>query len=466
MRSCQTTSFLVNPIGTLCYRGAFLRAPLLFLAVMAFASMSSGQPFTDDCRSVRQIVESATLTLKHDLTTPYLKKWIEFADLPDLFDSISKGVAHRPHEEAVALLRSSSQAEGLNLEPYAWLERALMASAVAEREIAIDSYRKSLETGPLDDQPFVHAFLARETLLAGDLAGATIEYELAVLLAKVTGDRNKVFRARHLYAGDLYDSWQVERAAAIVLAMQDSPLPLERAWALSQRALYDWGRGDKDAALTAAGQLRLVLPSASPLPDLGWQKRRHKGVVKIMDDFEGIIRGDPVSTMAVDEESFEYEFMKKNFGVLERLKPWVEKYPLEDYTTWADPKLREVAVWCHLNYSIYLGMNGRPEDAKTGFRKIIELIPFTEHPGRVTAAWCRMGQVLLDQKDYASAKEALETGLKLDASRAPSSPNLPKGLDQPRIQGGLVQPMEREWFVGSYKEVVRQLEKVKAGEEK
>lgn len=466
MQSCQIVSFLVDPIGTFGYRGAFLRAPLIFSAVMAFASMSSGQSFTDDCRSVRGIIESATLTLKHDLTTPYLKKWIEFADLPDLFDSIGEGFANRPREEAVALLRSSSQTEGLNLEPYAWLERALMASAVTERGIAIDSYRKSLEIGPLDDQPFVHAILARESLLAGDLEGATIEYELAVLLAKATGDHNKVFRTHHLYAGDLYDSWQVERASVIVLSMQDSPLPLERAWALSQRALYEWGRGDKDAALAAIDQLRGVLPQATPLPNLNWQNRRYRGAVKIMELFDGVLRGDPVATMTVDEEAFEYEFMKKNFGVLARLKPWVEKYPLEDYTTWGDRKLRKVAVWCHLNYYIYLGMNGHPEDAKAGFRKIIEIVPFTEHPDRVTATWCRMGQLLLEEKDYTGAKEALETGLNLDASQVPSSPNVPKGLDQPRIQGGLVLPQEREWFVGSYKEAVRQLEKVNTEEGK
>jgi len=88
--------------------------------------------------------------------------------------------------------------------------------------------------------------LAHTLLTAGKLKEATPEYEIGVQLAVATGDRATAFRAKHLYADDLFDAQRLDLATPIVLPMLESDYPFERAWALAQKALYDWGRGDKE----------------------------------------------------------------------------------------------------------------------------------------------------------------------------------------------------------------------------
>ncbi len=415
-------------------------------------------PFIEDCQTARSTAESATLTIRHNLTAEYLGKWQAFADFPELLDDIQEGFAHRPRAEVAAFLKSTTHTTS-EIGPFNLLERALMATAAGEFEIAVQSYRVGLMDEPLAKNPFVHGFLARALLVPGKLAEATPEYELAVQLAVATGDRATAFRAKHLYADDLFDAQRIDLAIPVVLPMLESDYPFERAWALTQKALYDWGHGDKEGALKIAGNLRKVLPFAIPHPDLDWQRRRHEAMVETLQTFDGVLVLNPVLTMTADEESLDYQYMGGNVEAAKTVRIWVERYPLEQYATWTDPKQKEMAVWCHSNYYSSLCHSGQYAEAKAGFCKIIDYVPFEEYPGRVVDAWCWLGLALKEEGDYEGAKAALKMGLDLDAVNVPSTSNLAKDENQPRIRSGKTYSIQRERFVAHYQEACRYAEK-------
>ena len=436
---------------------SILRLSFLFV-LCSISSSLQATPFLDDCQTARSAAESATLTAKHDLTAETIRKWEAFADLPELLEDIQEGFAHRPRAEVAAFLRSTSETAS-HLGSYNLLERALMATAAGEFEMAIEAYRGSFMDENLSRNPFVHGFLAHTLLTAGKLKEATPEYEIGVQLAEATGDRAMAFRAKHLYADDLFDAQRLDLATPIVLPMLESDYPFERAWALAQKALYDWGRGDKEAALAGAGELRKVLPLAIPHPDLDWQRRRYEAMVETLQTFDGVLVLDPVLTMTADEKTLDYQFMGGNHEAAKTVQAWVEKYPIDQYAIWTDAKEKEMAVWCHYNYYSYLSRSGHFEEAKAGLYRIIQNVPFEENPGRVVDAWCWLGLTLKREGDYEGAKAALKMGLDLDASSVPASPNLAKDANQPRVKSGLTFSFEREWFVAHYEEACRYAEK-------
>lgn len=328
-------------------------------------------------------------------------------------------------------------------------------------DIAAKCFAEAMNDPELQSNPFLQALEGRAWLSMEKLDDARVRYEEALRIARAAGDPAVTFRLRRMYADDFFLRNRIQIAYEAAAPTLESEYPIERAWGLSQKAIYYWSQGELETSLEALVELQHLYPTVVPERDLDWQRRRFEDIGETVEMMEGAFEGNPVARVALAVEALDYDQRSGNFLVgFGRIEAIVKEFPIEDYQSWADPKLREWLVWAHYNYYIGLYSLGSGEKARDGLERFILNVSFEEFPARVVEAWLRLGWFREVAGDLEGAIVAYETGFGLDVAgldREDSDAVFPMDFTQPRVLDAHSIPEQRAQFVASYERLTRRL---------
>lgn len=341
------------------------------------------------------------------------------------------------------------------------VDAALLARRFHRRQgLSRDCLLTALNDADLSSNPYLHALLGRAHLALHHIAPATEAFVRAVELAQAMNDPAAAFRVRQMYATEFFQKFLIDQAYQAALPTLDSDYPLERAWGLSQKILYEQSKERKEAAIRAFLELKEMWLGVSPRPDSDWQKRKHEDIDFIVKTMERTLAEDPVAEiiLAVEALDYNYRALDADEG-LKALRPIVNKYPIEDYPTWSDPELREWLVWTHYNYCVCLDNAVSSVESEAALERVLAVVPFEDYPARVVEMylWLGFAREILG-KDL-EAMEAYEKGFELDVAHleAASRPEFPTDPFQHRVKDALLSPRQRSLFMGSYERLVRRV---------
>jgi tetratricopeptide (TPR) repeat protein len=387
-----------------------------------------------------------------------LAQWTDFPDYLRLLESAERSYRKAsPSELASAYEAQRSALEG-SVDGVGWINLGLMALALDRPWDAEECFRQALLDPAFAQNPSLHAQLARALVANHKKDDAMAEFEEGSKLAEAAGDTTLAFRIRATETSDLFDHGYMDDAIYLRTACLDSAYPLERLWALSELIDYHWAKQEMVTVNTYAVQLKALLPTVTPRPDVKWEFNRLSYARKVRDRVTGALAGDPVKQMIMDEESLQCEYNVKRFDVVrDRLAPWVKAYPIEGYATWP-AELQEWGSWVHWTYNCALCLTGGVPEAEAGFRSIIASVPIADWPNPVVNSWCWLGYCLLRQHKFAESVTAYEAGFTLDIKGKGSEPvTLPPDPDQLIAAGNVLKFDWRKGYVASYRSALAAL---------
>lgn len=386
-----------------------------------------------------------------------LMVWKDSADLLALTDrTIEATYAGFSPAELHQEVRRRKASYGGQVNWLLWFDTGLMAMAAERYEDAALCFSESIKDAEIEGNPYPLAYLGRTKLRQDNLEEARQFYHAAIEAASPTPPAR--LQIRFMYAMDLYD------AGAFYGAFEDggpieealaSEYPLEQCFALYESLLRSWAENDEASIGQLLPALKDSLKGASPRDDSPFEHRRYSQAVELSQRIESASAGETLSRMVLDEESCDLFFRTGRWEeARDKLKPWVEEYPLTGYSEWGED-LRDAATWVHLNHLLALCVAGDPESAEAGFETYLQTVPEADFPRKVIEAWCWLGYSHLLQGELEEAAAAFETGLEKDARDSVSiQEGLPTDPLQPRIVGGKMRHQTRKAFVKQYRDAL------------
>jgi tetratricopeptide (TPR) repeat protein len=447
-----------------CIRGLLVATVL----VVAPAGWSATEPVVQALEKDQQALEEALVN--QDIASAWLlaasglHRWLNYPDFPSFSKKLEEGYSWLPKD---ALRNEFERRRSLltgSINGIGGLELGYLGMVLEDYAGAAACFQQALKDPEIQSSPFPRAYLGRALLFGGSLNAATSEYEAAVQQASV--DKATLFRVRHLFLSDLLDAGRMSAMLKYAPACLSSDYPLERAWALENWIYYLWSQGDSEELGRRIVELRNLVPTLTVRPDLPFEQDRYERAQTLLSEVERAAQGDPVMLMAMDEEATTVDFANGEFEkALERLKPWVEKYPIREYASWKDDTTKKVGIWVNYVHAGALARLDRFGEAEAGFREIIQYVPITEFSGRIVDAYGWLGVTLKGQRRLEEARQVLETALSLDVSRVDERflTALPHDFTQARVKSGETSATLRASIVKQYEEVQAALQNVDGG---
>lgn len=386
-----------------------------------------------------------------------LMVWKDSVDLLALTDrTIEATYAGFPPVELHQEVQRRKASHGGQVNWLLWFDTGLMAMAAERYEDAALCFSESIKDAEIEGNPYPLAYMGRSKLRQNNLEEARQLYSAAIEAASPTPPAR--LQIRFMYSMDLYDSGNFydafEDGGPIEEALA-SEYPLEQCFALYELLMRSWAENDEATVGQLLPALKDSLKGAGPRDDSSFEHRRYSQALELAQRIESASNGEPLSKMILDEECCDLFFRTGRWEeARDKLKPWVEEFPLTDYSEW-DEDLRDAATWTHLNHLLAVCVAGDPESAETGFVAYLQAVPVADFPRKVIEAWCWLGYSHLLQGKLEEAATAFETGLEKDALNSVSiQEGLPIDPLQPRIVGGKMRYQTRKAFVKQYRDAL------------
>lgn len=392
--------------------------------------------------------------------------WKDHPDFLDLAQTVVEGFSYlRPEEVELRFSNLNSDATG-TFHGLRWLMVGLLAKAVDEHLHAAECFDKIRFNGEMTDTPYPLVLQGESLLSKGRLFDATPYYEAAIELA--TRDVHNLFRVRYEYAIGLLKAGFLDHALGRVEASMNADYPLEQLWIREELVHYLWATGDMEGVQKIHSEMGDLLPDATPMAECAFESRRMNRINEVYERMRRIFdESDPVARMTMDEEATVTDFKRGNFAnAVARLEPWIQMFPLEEYSNWKDKELKTQAVWAHHVYGCALAEMGDQDTAQSVFDRIVANVPSVENATAVVRAMGWQGVSLMKAGNAQEAAQKIEQALSLDAEGSHADEyGLPLEPDQPSIRGGKVNRPLRSAFVRIYQDALRNETEPQGGSE-
>ncbi|MCA9417836.1 MAG: hypothetical protein KC917_16275, partial [Candidatus Omnitrophica bacterium] len=192
-----------------------------------------------------------------------------------------------------------------------------------------------------------------------------------------------------------------------------------------------------------------------------FERRRYDEAENLVRRIERAQAGNEAVRMILDEESCHFDRLSGNhLGIVERLNPWIQRYPLSKYDTLTDEEILFAVRWVYATYLAAMATAGRYAEAEVGIEEFLNRVPFEDSPGMVVDMNFWLAWTLHRQGRYDEAVVQYEIGLQLDGSDSPDIV-LPDYFTKTGIPKGLT--TNRKTFVHYYRNALAALGGWEAG---
>jgi tetratricopeptide (TPR) repeat protein len=426
--------------------------PILGILGMPGWSQTEPAPIEEDSQEVQEEILSGGPSRGVVASATPIFRWRTTGDLPDLTDrSILTSYEANRRQDLVEeynarLIEFASSEVGLG-----WFETGLLAMAADMYVDAASCFDRARLDPEFTSDPYVLTYTAKAALKLRDATGAADYYRAAIEAA--THLPPIQFQVRFLQAMDFYQEGMMPDALAEEGVLQESlnsDYPMERVFANYELMLKAWYEGNLKPIYQQWGTLIEALEGVEAREDSPFEERRLRQATELADLVGKGLNGDQFARMKLDEESCDFAFKIGNWrGAIAKLKPWIEAYPLSDYSS-LDDEWKDALTWTHLNYAAAEACLGNYEVSAPIFSSILANAPAAEQTQKVVEANCWLGFIHMRNGDFSDAVEYFEEGLALDAQNSQSLNHLlPTDMVQPTIAGG--RTPYREKFVRLYR---------------
>lgn len=414
--------------------------------------------------SSEDIVRSGSMEVVWQNASAQIETWANFEDFHGMLEILVTSYSflapedlHSRYNASVHLIESASSGKD-------WLNLGVLAMAATRYADAESCFKQAIATEEYATNPHVHAFMGLALLKQSHRDEALAAYESAVMLAQHTQNPSLVFRMRHARAQDLFDNGDTETALCLGSESLTSDYPVERLWAVAHAVPYYWSTDNMERVNQYVAELGNLLQTTTAREDISWERGRVVNGEKVYARATGAIAGDPLQRLIMDEECCEFAWQAGDFHFIkDRLAPWVEAHPIAEYSAW-NHDLQEWASWVHYSYHAALAQTGDPVRAEQGLRDLIQNVPTTDWPNRISISYSWLGYALLQQQRYQESVEAFETGLMIDVMDVPPDFGLnPTGPEQPVVLGGKMNYRWRPGCVRAYKAALKAVQLTQEG---
>lgn len=293
-----------------------------------------------------------------------------------------------------------------------WTDRGLLALVLQRVGDASECFSRAIQDPEAGNLAFLRSMLSGCLLRLNDLDGAEREYAAAIRAA--SQQPPSVFRIKYEFTQGLYETGRVSKAFSEEEPIQvclASSYPMERVFGLYESLIHAWWVDSATDTQNRVQELQSLLATAQPRSDSVFEIRRFDEAENLVSRILAARSGDDITAMILAEESTWFGFKTKDFQpILDRLRPWKEKYPIEAYPTW-DTNLRFAALSVHSAYNRASSLIGNATEAVNGFQSVLNTIPPEEEPQLVASSHCWLSTHLQDTGQYQEALDHVTAGL-------------------------------------------------------
>jgi tetratricopeptide (TPR) repeat protein len=414
------------------------------------AELPASEVIAEEVEAAKEAVYSREWQLAEETVSALFSQRRSHPEFLEIVDEVTASLSHLSpgalREELQGLRARLAGTTGSG-----WLMAAALARSLDKSGDADACLMEALKEPSLGDNPFLHVLRA-EALLEIELEDDAVrEFDEAVALGEAWGERDALFYVKVRVVNSLYEAGKVAQAVERARRLLTSDFPPERAWALAQAIKYYWHLGERESAERAHKELNELLPALTPRPGLSWRSRRIEQAWQAAAWYTGMLAGDPLMELILDEDATDFDLKKGDFEVAAgKLRVWVERYPIEDFARWSD-ELKKWGAWVNYTYCGTLLLAGRSAEAEAALRRFVREVPFEGSQKQLVAqSWCSLGSALHRLERFPEAREAYERGLRLDAQDATAA-SLPSDLTQPSVQNGHMHAAHRKAYIEGYR---------------
>jgi tetratricopeptide (TPR) repeat protein len=317
---------------------------------------------------------------------------------------------------------------------------------------AVPAFQEALKDEQCCEIPMTHALLGQSLYEIGEVTGAMSAFVDAEKEAPV--DPAVVFQIRRLHSKTVRETGRTDLWLDTIRECAESGFSLERAWGLEQQAEYAWYQGDSEVFAQRIGQAAVALSAydASSETRSIWEETRYKQIERHLGYAAAVLEGSDEMGIVFD---YETSFLDTGAGNLEaalnRLDPWVERYPLDQIDTWSG----ELVFWgqrTHLFHNSLLGRMGRLDEAVRGFQNMLANVRDSDRMSFEPHIYCHLAYCLMCAGRLQEAREAYEMGL--------SVLEIPGQIVDPTVaycRGGRIATKARMMFVENFRSLTNQI---------
>jgi len=364
-----------------------------------------------ECNEIEDTILSGDLTNGLVVSGSALYQHRNSAAFQDIASAVCDAFAGLRPEEANSFLVYLQAEETGPTSGLGWFVAGLLARAAMKPASAAASFEQALKDQECCRIPTTYAFLGQTLTEVGDATGATRAFQNAISAASEHEDL--LFYVRCLQAETLRQRGQMTPWREVIRQCSESGQSQAKAWGLEQEAEDAWRRGDSAAFAQKIGVAAVAAVSCSTSEEIDslWEKTQWKVLNRHLAYGAAYLEGATENGIVFDYETALLEVYEGTLeAALERLEPWVERYPIAGIDGWSE-ELRFWGQRTHLFYNNLLGRLGRTEEALRGFQSMLSYARDTDRMKFEPHVYGQIGYCLAAAGRPEEAARAYETAL-------------------------------------------------------